>query len=119
MTEIHFRRRIPKTTCRYRREPDVTVVPDGRAALAEVGTVVGMYSSLLIDAALAGRHVVGLQPGANGMGLRAVGPNGMVPLARTVDGLVAGLSAAPPETDGLRRELKDSCRRLEEFVLNL
>ena len=118
VTEIHFAAH-PEDDMPVPQEPDVTVVPDGRAALAEVGTVVGMYSSLLIDAALAGRHVVGLQPGANGTGLRAVGPNGMVPLARTVEGLVAALSAAPPETDGLRRELKDSCRRLEEFVLTL
>ena len=118
VTQIHFAAH-PEDDMPAPQEPDVKVMPDGRAALAKVGTVVGMYSSLLIDAALAGRHVVSLQPGADGMGLRAVGPNGLVPLARTVDGLVAALSAVPPETDGLRRDLKDSCRRLEEFVLSL
>ncbi len=95
----------------------VTVVPSGRKALAEVGTVVGMFSSLLADALLAGRHVVSFQPHAVGIDMNAMGRDSFMPRARTTAELVEALAGESACAAELRRALAGSCDRLEEVLL--
>jgi len=95
----------------------VRVATRAREALGEAGTVVGMFSSLLIHALLAGRHVVSLQPGAVGPDLTAMGRRGWIARATSEQELVAALAAPTPPCAALRRSLEGSCARLERALL--
>lgn len=96
----------------------VEVVRSGAATLAKVGTAVGMFSSLLTDALLAGRHVVSFQPNNSDSNLANMGRRNFVPHALTPDELAAALSAAAPDVGEMRDVLRDSCDRVEQFCLN-
>jgi hypothetical protein len=99
--------------------PGVTVVKSGLDTLVLVGSVVGMFSSLVTDALLAGRHVVSFQPGAVGQDMCALGRSGLVPRALTVDDLAACMrSERVPEVIQLRNALRNSLDRLEAFCLD-
>jgi hypothetical protein len=76
-----------------------------------------MFSSLMADALLAGRHVVSLQPGAVDSDMNLGGPARLVPRATTQEELIAALMAPPPGLAALRAALKDSCARLERALL--
>jgi hypothetical protein len=98
----------------------VTVVESGREALALAGTVVGMFSSLLVEAFLAGRRVVSLQPGAIGPDMNAWGrPNGLVPRVTDPDALPAALRAPSVNAHDLREVMKESCSRLESAIRSM
>ena len=96
----------------------VEVVRSGAATLAKVGTVVGMFSSLLTDALLAGRHVVSFQPNSSGSNLANMGRRDFVPHALTPDELAAALTTTAPDVGEMRDGLRDSCDRVEQFCLN-
>lgn len=97
----------------------VTVAKSGRAAMSAVGTVVGMFSSLLMDALLAGRHVVSFQPGAVGEDMNAMGQKKpLIPRATDTVGLLRELAGSPISAGSLRGGLARSCDRLEDLVLN-
>ncbi len=96
----------------------VEVVRSGAATLAKVGVAVGMFSSLLTDALLAGRHVVSFQPNNNGSNLARMGRRDFVPHASTPDELAAALTATAPDVSEMRDVLRDSCDRVEQFCLN-
>ncbi len=98
-------------------EDDLVRVARGRDAMADVGTVVSMFSSLMTDALLAGRHVISLQPNAVGADRSSMGRERMIARATTAEELVAALSAPSPEPAELRAALKDSCARLERALL--
>jgi hypothetical protein len=96
----------------------VEVVRSGAATLAKVGRAVGMFSSLLTDALLAGRHVISFQPN-NSDSIRAnMGRRDFVPHALTPDELAAALTATAPDVGEMRDVLRDSCDRVEKFCLN-
>jgi hypothetical protein len=97
----------------------VSVVQSGRAALSAAGTVVGMFSSLLIEALLGGRHVVSFQPGAVGEDMNALGrTDPLIPRATDADGLLSALSGPPLSARPLRGLLAHSCDRLEALMVN-
>ena len=94
-------------------------VARGRDALADVGTVVSMFSSLMTDALLAGRHVVSLQPGAVGADRSRMGRERLVARATGPDELAVALAAPAPEPRALREALAGSCARLERVLLSV
>ena len=95
----------------------VEVVESGVEALRMVGCVVGMFSSLVADALLSGRHVVSFQPGAQGQRLCVLGSDSFVPRALTSEELVVALLTPSAETSDLRRSLIDSADRVEKFCI--
>lgn len=95
--------------------PGVTVVESGLLSLPAVGSVVGMFSSLVTDALLSGRHVVSFQPGASGRNMCAMGRTGLVPRAMTPGELKVALSVASPDVTALREMLEGSNARVEAF----
>jgi hypothetical protein len=96
----------------------ISVAKSGRAAMSAVGTVVGMFSSLLMDALLAGRHVVSFQPDAVGEDMNAMGQKSpMIPRATDTESLLHALAGPPVSAGMLRDTLARSCDRLEELLL--
>lgn len=100
------------------READVTVVRSGVATLPLVGSVVGMFSSLLVDALLSGRNVISFQPVTDEQRLLAVSPDGLIPRITNAAQLADSLSA-PNKANGdvLRNAISGSTDRVEAFCL--
>lgn len=96
-------------------DPRVEVIGNGAARLAEVGLVVGMFSSLLLDALLAGRTVVSLQPDLVAPHHDWFGGVDAIPVVHDAAGLVGLLRSGPASIDDLRLRLAGSCDRLERF----
>jgi hypothetical protein len=72
---------------------------DARSAVQECGTVIGMFSSLMVDAFLAGRQVISLQPNAQGCDMCALSRHGKIRRATSPAELCDALedmSLAPP-----------------------
>jgi hypothetical protein len=79
-----------------------------------------MFSSFLVEALLAGRHVVSFQPNAAGKDMNAWGrEQGIVPRATNVAALLAALKAPNGAADSLRDMLERSCERLENALLGV
>ena len=98
----------------------VNVVPSGREALGLAGTVIGMFSSLLVEAFLAGRRVVSLQPGAVGPDQNAWGrPDGVVPRVTDPAALPAVLGGPATDAHDLRAVMKESCARLDQAIRSM
>src|SRR3546814_10949105 len=62
-----------------------------RSLLDDIETLVGMFSAPLVDAYLAGRRVVSLQPGAHAVDLCTLNRHGRSRRARDMDELAAAL----------------------------
>lgn len=80
--------------------------------LSSVDTVVGMFSAPLIDAFLARRRAVTLQPNATSYDMCPLSRHGRIPRTTTVDGLMAALRATPPSPALLAHSLTGSQRRI-------
>ncbi len=101
--------------------PDVTgveVVASGAATLAKVGTAVGMFSSLLTDALLAGRHIISFQPNNSESNLAKMGRQDLVPHALTPAELAVALKAPAADFGEIHDVLCNSCDRVEQFCLD-
>lgn len=97
--------------------PQVEVVESGLHTLPKVGAVVGMFSSLVTDALLSGRHVISFQPGALGGNMCALGRISLVPRALNAKELATALQMPTPDVGELRAALSRSTDRLERFCL--
>lgn len=95
----------------------IQIVDSGLLTLPKVGSVVGMFSSLVADALLSGRHVVSFQPGAIGSDMCAFGRTSLVPRALAPDELAQALQQPSPNIAELRKVLRDSASRVEDFCL--
>jgi hypothetical protein len=82
----------------------------------DIGQVVGMFSSPLVDAYLAGRRSVSLQPGAIGPDLCPLSRRGLAARARSVEDLVGALSDPAPDPSALRAALAGSAQRFADVV---
>jgi hypothetical protein len=89
---------------------------DAAAALAEAGAVVGMFSSLMVDAAIGGRRVVSLQPGLPASDPCPLSRHGRIARAGDAAGLVAALHRAPPEGAKLREAFAGSRARAVALI---
>jgi len=91
----------------------------GQMALGDVGVVVGMFSSLLVDALLAGRKVISYQPGAVSYSKCHLGREQLIPHAHTEDELIAALKEPCLTSHDISTSLVESCDRLEAFLLEM
>lgn len=79
--------------------------------LAQTGQVVGMFSAPLIEAYLAGRRSVSLQPHAAPLDMAPLSRFGLSPRATDRAALIAALEAPPPDPAPLRQSLAGSVER--------
>jgi len=111
----------------YGRHPEQTEVPaerlgpallheDSMALLKETGTVIGMFSSPMVDAYLGGRRVISVQPGGSGPDPCPLSRHGRVPRVGTVAQLIAALRSDRSAADDLRAALRGSGDRLDGFL---
>lgn len=98
---------------------NVRSVENGVAFLADVEIVLGMSSSLLVDALLGGRHVVSVQPGAKGINMDPLSRHGRIPRVGTGAELLAALKASGSDREDLRMSFKGSLDRLESVLQKL
>jgi hypothetical protein len=84
--------------------------------LARFDTVVGMFSAPLVDAYLAGRRSVSLQPNGNVNDMFFLSRQGYLPRATDRDTLVAALAAPPPDPGAFAREVRGSGARLNKVL---
>jgi hypothetical protein len=97
----------------------VEVVRDARQALRLCGTVIGMFSSLLIDAFLAGRRVVSVQPGAGSMDYCVLSRLGLVPKVEQAAALPAALDNSRPGPQGFDARFGNSRERVVTALTEL
>ena len=92
---------------------------DGNAVLKEAGHVVGMYSSLMIDALLGGRSVISLQPNGKEPDPCPLSRHGRI--ARVVEPhrICEALAQAPVGVAALKRDLAGSRRRVMTLIDSL
>lgn len=91
----------------------------GAEGLQRAGIVTGMFSSLLVEAALAGRHVVSLHPGTDAPAICPFGGKADLPHAGSVDAVIATLLNPKRTAAGLRTQLAGSNDRLDQLFRGL
>lgn len=97
---------------------DVTMVRSARAGMEQAGTVIGMFSTALVEAHLAGRNTLTIQPNAKGPDRCWLSRNGIIDRCGTADDMIASLSNAGQTTSrALRQSLSNSRERLEALIL--
>jgi len=101
------------------KENGLVQVMRGQMALGDVGVVVGMFSSLLVDALLAGRKVISYQPGAVSYSKCHLGREQLILHAHTEDELIAALKEPCLTSHDISTSLVESCDRLEAFLLEM
>jgi hypothetical protein len=84
--------------------------------LKSVGTVIGMFSAPLVDAFLAGRRSITLQPGATDVDMCPLSRHGRIVRRRTVDELVAALAEPPADPNALASALAGSAARVTAAI---
>ena len=87
------------------------IVKDSREALQQCGTVIGMFSSLLIDAFLGGRSVVTVQPGAT-TDFCVLSQLDLVPRVTAANQLPAAIDSAEPGPQGFGTRFLGSSSRV-------
>jgi len=88
-----------------------------REAAKRCDTVIGMFSSFLIEAFLAGRRVVSVQPNAKGEDFCILSRLGLVPRVTAAADLAPALASAMPGPRGFERRFAGSRQRvLEAFA---
>lgn len=95
---------------------ELTVTEDASTVLGRCGTIVGMFSSMLIDAALAGRRVIVFQPAAD---LDMFGPSrhGLLRRVTSIEDLEYELEhGVPAAVDELRHKVDGSIERVLEHL---
>jgi hypothetical protein len=89
---------------------------DAASALAEAGALAGMFSSLMVDAAIGGRRVVSVQPGLAVADPCPLSRHGRVPRAGDALALLAALDRAPPDGHALRESFAGSRARAVSLI---
>lgn len=92
------------------------LVTESMAALAEVGIVLGEFSSPMIDALIGGRRVVSIQPDAKGKDMCPLSRHGRIRRVGTAAQLADALREPSRGGQDLARILKGSLDRMERFV---
>jgi hypothetical protein len=110
---------------RHPRQPALTTTPTGcdsttattDEALRHCGTVLGIFSSVMVSAFLMGRRVVSVQPGTPPDDFCGLSRGGLIPRCATADELVSSLEALICDrAESLRRELTGSAARLATLI---
>jgi hypothetical protein len=94
-------------------------VDNGAMLLPDVEIVLGMSSSLLVDALLVGRRVISVQPGAKGFNMDPLSRHGRIPRVGTSVELLAALEVSSSDSEDLRTSFEGSLDRLEAVLQKL
>jgi len=94
-------------------------VESGQAGIYVAGYVLGMYSSVMVDAVLAGRKVISVQPNAINSDKCSLSRHGWIGRARNVSELLRLMEdrQGPSLPAGLKAAVAESCARLEKAIL--
>ena len=106
---------MPSPPAEERSEFETT--SDGQSALERCGTVAGMFSSLMVEALLAERRVISLQPGLPTRDLCVLSRRGRIDRVGRADELVAALQRPQRDDGGLRAALDGSLDRFARQVM--
>lgn len=101
--------------------PGCTLAPSSEIAVAEAGTVFGMFSSLLVQTFLAGRRTIYVLPPGATVDLCGLGRYGYLPRVSAPAEVVAA-TAAPVAADKaaeVRSWYADSARRVEDVLVSV
>lgn len=112
---LHPRRRGPIPSL----PKGAKVVHDARKELAHCGTVIGMFSSLLVDAFLAGRGVVSVQPGAGIVDYCILSRLGFVPRVTRPSELTPAMTRSRPNPQEFGERFHHSSERLARSFAEL
>ena len=93
------------------------VTRDPQSALEQCGTVAGMFSSLMVEALLAGRQAISLQPGLPARDMCPLSRRGCIDRVGGADELVVALQRSRRDDGSLRAALDGSLDRLWRHVL--
>lgn len=96
--------------------PGATMVRYRVDLMREIGVVVGMFSAPLVDAYLAGRRAITLQPNGGAPDMCPLSRHGRIPRTRTRADLVDALSAPAPDPTPLAEVLKGSADRFTREI---
>jgi hypothetical protein len=99
------------------REAGIETVDSGRVGLAIAGQVLGLYSSIMVDAVLAGRNVISVQPNAGVADKCSLSRHGFIRRARDAAELIRIMGEHPLRGDDLRTAVAHSCSRLERALM--
>jgi hypothetical protein len=99
--------------------PCLRRIDSAKLGLRQAGTVLGMFSSVLIEAVLAGRRVISLQPRAQGMDMCMLSRHGMISRALNLGDLIAAMSGPPPSVDDLRLWYAESTNRVDTSIRSM
>lgn len=91
---------------------------DSVAALQQCGTVLGMFSSPMIDAYLGGRTVVSVQPNLRGQDRSPLSRHGRIARVGDSEALVAAIERPPSASGSLMATLRGSTDRLDAWLCN-
>lgn len=95
---------------------DADIVPYDTAALSRYGTFVGMFSAPLVDAFLAGRRSISLQPDATATDMFFLTRQGFMPRVTDRDELVGALAAPPSKRSSFAGVVHGSTERLNAVL---
>ncbi|MBH61769.1 MAG: hypothetical protein CL569_04845 [Alphaproteobacteria bacterium] len=95
---------------------DADILKFDHRMLAKIETVAGMFSAPLVDAYLAGRKCLSLQPDSTGRDMFFLSRQGFLPRIRDQRQLTAALNAPPTDPGGLGDKLKGSRERLNNHL---
>lgn len=126
---LHVARRRPDLvgSLQYAPHPEqrdiavpVPLAAYSTAMLAEIGQVVGMFSAPLIEAYLAGRRSISLQPHAvPAIDMAPLSRFGLSPRVTDAEQLVAALQGPIPDSSLLRADLADGTARFISAIEDL
>jgi hypothetical protein len=93
-------------------------IQSGDLGVPVAGCVLGLYSSVMVNALLAGRKVISVQPNATAADKCSLSRHGFIGRARNESELLMMMEMERPgRLDGLKAAVANSCARLERIIL--
>lgn len=96
---------------------EVIYTRDGPAQLSSVGVVIGMFSSLMTEAHIAGLHVISYHSDKSSSEFKCVPDTNVLNNFKTVDDLIVAMQAPIADAALLKKNLENSTERLSHCLL--
>lgn len=96
--------------------PFLRQVASANEGLSQAGTVLGMFSTFLIEAALAGRRTISLQPGGRGRDMCVLSRQGIIPRVESAAELAATMETPAESIEDFRQAYAGSLERLDAYL---
>ncbi len=96
---------------------DILIETNSERAMEESGTVIGMFSSLLVDACILGKTVISLQPGKPVKDMCSLSRHGYIQRTGCIADMVNIMAQNFTCSDKLQNIMQGSLERLEDAIL--